>query len=165
MEYKKKLSKERREKRKNGLRKTLSFRPSTESNGILEHKEIYRNSKRHSAVPSTFNDLLIETPSKSISSTSSINLQQHPISNGQTHFCDSFEKKKTQINHQVSQESHHLLSESEPKYKYQKLQKMLSLPYGSTTACQEKEELNSSKLSPNLENCYNFSGIPIILIA
>ena len=165
MEYKKKPSKERKEKRKNGLRKTFSFRPSTESNGYLDHKEVYRNGKRHSAVPSTFSDIHFTTPTKSIPSTSSVNLQQHPITNGQPHFCDSFEKKKTQINHQVSQESYNHTTDTESKHKYQKLQKMFSLPYGSTTARNEKEEINSSKLSPYLENVHHLSGLFVHLIS
>ena len=160
MEYKKKLSKERKERRKNGLRKTFSFRPSTQRNGSLESKDIYRQGKRHSAVPSTFSDIYFQTPENSTLSTSTTTLQKHPITNGQPLFCDSNEKNKTQINHQVSSKSHRLSIDRSPtvtesRYKYHKLQKMFSLPYNSTTSHQERD---SSKLSPYLENSSILSG-------
>ena len=159
MEYKKKLSKERKEKRPSGLRKTFSFRPSTKSNRSfrnLEHKVDHRNGKRHSAVPSSFRDIYVQNPEESTPLTSSFALPQHPIANGQPFFCDNSENKKTLNDHQVSQDSHHHSSETETKFKYPRLQKMFSVPYNSTTRHEDNDDIKS--LSPYLGTRHNLSG-------
>ena len=158
MEYKKKLSKEHKDKRKSGLRKTFSFRPSSKrSNSILEHEVEYRNGKRHSAVPSSFRDFYLQNPEESTPLTSSNVLPQHPTSNGQPFLCDNWENKKTLNDNQMSRKLHHHSSAPESKLKYSRLQKMLSVPYNSKTTHEDNDDNNS--LSPYLETPHNLSGI------
>ena len=153
MEYKKKIHRNSKT-RKNGLQKTLSFRPAR-SNSFLSNKSFkvdYRNGKRHSAVSNTFCD--ISQDKDEVTSVSSVRAAAPQLSpNGQPFFCDK--ERRELINHQMSHEPYHIV-DSESNSKYRKLQKMFSLPFPSTQ--HDIDDVNSCKISPHLEISHNLSG-------
>ena len=148
MEYKKKMSGSIK-RRKNGLQKAYSCRPSR-VDSFMHHYTSDDNGKRHSVVSN--NSCNTSHDKEELVSLTSSN-HQVVNSSGRPFFCakDQKEFDNHEMSHRVPQ-----VANIEANSKYSRLQKMFSVP--SSIKHHDIEDANFTRFEPCVENLHGISG-------